>query len=96
MRVSLALFMSGIAVAQSVTPSNATLPTSESTKESVLMLSGTAVFTSANYLLAPLTTGTGIDQPSVQVWLTCDQTHSFVEGNLLTAITLGDQHPRES
>jgi hypothetical protein len=51
--------ISSLASAQSVSPSNATLPASESGSETVLRLVGGPIFSQTNYNIAPLTTPAG-------------------------------------
>ncbi|KUJ08445.1 uncharacterized protein LY89DRAFT_599683 [Mollisia scopiformis] len=56
-----------LASAQSVQPSNATLPTSESGSETVLSLTGGPIFTGQTYNIAPLTAEVGKGQTPTAV-----------------------------
>ncbi|KAE8449262.1 hypothetical protein EG329_008429 [Mollisiaceae sp. DMI_Dod_QoI] len=64
--VSIVLLM-GWASAQSVQPSNATLPTSESGSETVLSLTGGPIFAGMTYNIAPLTESVGKGQSATSV-----------------------------
>ena len=65
--LSLTLLMSGMALAQSVAPSNTTLPKDETTAVSALTLSGEPLFAFADYIVAPLTPGAGRGLTDVSV-----------------------------
>jgi hypothetical protein len=56
---TIALIAISLASAQSVSPSNATLPASEIGSETVLRLVGGPLFSQANYDIAPLTASAG-------------------------------------
>ncbi|KAE9372159.1 hypothetical protein N431DRAFT_338950 [Stipitochalara longipes BDJ] len=56
---TIALIGFSLASAQSVSPSNATLPASESGSETVLRLVGGPIFSATNYNIAPLTASAG-------------------------------------
>ena len=89
--LTIALVGFSLASAQSVSPSNATLPASESASETVLHLVGGPLFSQTNYNIAPLTASAGKGGSPTVVAVSQYKNAGIPYGTLLIELSAGNQ-----